>query len=116
VRREISYSVSVSCGRCSSKQHVGKHFAGGQFGFGFPHFVLVVGNGAQQLDRIIGIASSVSSPGLDNLELVLQGVRDKGPRTFPRGFEQFVVMLQRVLRGVGIVKMAGGNGASPVRD
>src|SRR5207245_1448824 len=98
------------------QQHVGKHFAGGQFGFGFADFVLVVGNGAQLSNRIVGVAPSVSGPRLHNLVLVLQAVGEVGPRTFARGFEQFVVMLQRVLCRGGIVKMAGGNGASPVRD
>ena len=98
------------------EQHIGKHFAGGQFGFGFADFVLVVGNGAQLANRIVGVARSVSGPGLHKLVLDLQAVGNVGPRTFARSFQQFVVMLQRILCGGCIVKMASGNGVSPVRD
>jgi hypothetical protein len=98
------------------EQHIGKHFARGQFGFAFAHFILVVGNGAQPSNRIIGVARSVSSPGLHHLVLILESVHKVGPRAFARSFEQFVIMLQRILCGGRIVKMAGSNGAPPVRD
>ena len=64
----------------------------------------------------LSVARGVSGPSLHQLVLVLQAVDDVGPRTFARGFEQFVVMLQRVLRGDCVVKMASGNGAPPVGD